>query len=43
MGIEQEEWKELTSAIDVVIHNGALVHWVYVPTTSSVVLQAKFI
>lgn len=43
MGIEQEQWNELTSVIDVVIHNGALVHWVYVPNTTSVVLQAKFI
>ena len=31
MGIEEEEWTELTRTVDVVIHNGALVHWVYVP------------
>ncbi|KAG7801994.1 hypothetical protein KL944_003062 [Ogataea haglerorum] len=25
----EEQWKQLVSSIDVIIHNGALVHWVY--------------
>ncbi|KAI0064915.1 large subunit of L-aminoadipate-semialdehyde dehydrogenase [Artomyces pyxidatus] len=28
-GLEQSTWKRLTEECDVVIHNGALVHWVY--------------
>jgi L-aminoadipate-semialdehyde dehydrogenase len=28
-GIEESKWTELTETIDVIIHNGALVHWVY--------------
>ncbi|CAG8432975.1 11036_t:CDS:10 [Diversispora eburnea] len=29
LGIEEEEWNSLAERVDVVIHNGALVHWVY--------------
>ncbi|CAI2169598.1 18048_t:CDS:10 [Funneliformis geosporum] len=29
LGISEEEWKSLAERVDVVIHNGALVHWVY--------------
>ncbi|MBW0524956.1 hypothetical protein O181_064671 [Austropuccinia psidii MF-1] len=29
VGIEDESWNELTQQIDIIIHNGALVHWVY--------------
>lgn len=28
-GLSQSEWDDLTKRVDVVIHNGALVHWVY--------------
>lgn len=28
-GLADAEWNKLTSTIDVIIHNGALVHWVY--------------
>lgn len=28
-GLENEKWSKLTNEIDVIIHNGALVHWVY--------------
>lgn len=28
-GVGDAKWAELTSTIDVIIHNGALVHWVY--------------
>ncbi|KAG7192232.1 large subunit of alpha-aminoadipate reductase [Scheffersomyces spartinae] len=28
-GLANEEWTKLTDTLDVVIHNGALVHWVY--------------
>lgn len=28
-GASDSKWKELTETIDVIIHNGALVHWVY--------------
>ncbi|ANB15391.1 L-aminoadipate-semialdehyde dehydrogenase [Sugiyamaella lignohabitans] len=28
-GLAEEQWSELTSSVDTVIHNGALVHWVY--------------
>lgn len=28
-GLSDEEWSKLTASIDLVIHNGALVHWVY--------------
>ena len=28
LGIEQQEWERLTQEVDVVIHNGATVHWV---------------
>ncbi|CAG8523111.1 8211_t:CDS:2, partial [Ambispora leptoticha] len=29
LGIDEDEWRILTEQVDVVIHNGALVHWVY--------------
>ncbi|KAJ1930682.1 large subunit of alpha-aminoadipate reductase [Tieghemiomyces parasiticus] len=29
LGIVDHEWTALASAVDVIIHNGALVHWVY--------------
>ncbi|CAG8442262.1 2035_t:CDS:10 [Ambispora gerdemannii] len=29
LGIDEDEWRVLTEKVDVVIHNGALVHWVY--------------
>ncbi|CAG8494160.1 45_t:CDS:2, partial [Scutellospora calospora] len=29
LGIEEADWKSLSERVDVVIHNGALVHWVY--------------
>ncbi|ODV93836.1 hypothetical protein PACTADRAFT_51586 [Pachysolen tannophilus NRRL Y-2460] len=28
-GLSTDEWTKLTSTIDVIIHNGAMVHWVY--------------
>ena len=28
-GLPESEWSSLTDTIDVIIHNGALVHWVY--------------
>ena len=28
-GLDDSKWSELTNTIDVIIHNGALVHWVY--------------
>ncbi|GMG22298.1 unnamed protein product [Ambrosiozyma monospora] len=28
-GITDAKWKELTETVDTIIHNGALVHWVY--------------
>lgn len=28
-GLEDSEWDNLTNTIDVIIHNGALVHWVF--------------
>ncbi|KAL2312138.1 L-2-aminoadipate reductase [Schizosaccharomyces pombe] len=28
-GIEERKWNKLTEVVDYVIHNGALVHWVY--------------
>lgn len=28
-GLDTEKWSKLTDQIDVIIHNGALVHWVY--------------
>ncbi|CAK7917598.1 L-2-aminoadipate reductase [[Candida] anglica] len=28
-GLEASEWSDLTSTIDVIVHNGAFVHWVY--------------
>lgn len=28
-GLENSAWKELANTVDVIIHNGALVHWVY--------------
>lgn len=30
LGLVDELWDELSHSVDVVIHNGALVHWVYV-------------
>lgn len=30
LGLADEIWEELSQSIDTVIHNGALVHWVYV-------------
>ncbi|KAK7202694.1 hypothetical protein BZA70DRAFT_100961 [Myxozyma melibiosi] len=29
LGIDPETWKKLTNEVDVIIHNGAQVHWVY--------------
>lgn len=29
LGISDHEWNQLASNVDVIIHNGALVHWVY--------------
>ncbi|RHZ74178.1 hypothetical protein Glove_227g80 [Diversispora epigaea] len=29
LGIEEAEWDSLAERVDVIIHNGALVHWVY--------------
>lgn len=29
LGLSAEVWEDLTNRVDVVIHNGALVHWVY--------------
>ncbi|CAG8449470.1 7430_t:CDS:10 [Acaulospora colombiana] len=29
LGVDEEEWNALAERVDVVIHNGALVHWVY--------------
>ncbi|TFK20663.1 aminoadipate-semialdehyde dehydrogenase [Coprinopsis marcescibilis] len=29
LGVSEDEWKELEESVDVVLHNGALVHWVY--------------
>ncbi|KAI5299159.1 large subunit of alpha-aminoadipate reductase, partial [Ascosphaera atra] len=29
LGLTQEKWDDLVNRVDVVIHNGALVHWVY--------------
>ncbi len=29
LGLSNEVWEELAQSVDVVIHNGALVHWVY--------------
>lgn len=29
LGVAKEVWEELTQIVDIVIHNGALVHWVY--------------
>lgn len=28
-GLDENEWTKLTNSVDVIIHNGALVHWVY--------------
>lgn len=28
-GMKEDEWDELSSSVDVIIHNGALVHWIY--------------
>ncbi|QBM87771.1 aminoadipate-semialdehyde dehydrogenase precursor [Metschnikowia aff. pulcherrima] len=28
-GMESAEWENLTGSVDVIIHNGAMVHWVY--------------
>lgn len=28
-GLEDKEWTSLTETVDVIVHNGALVHWVY--------------
>lgn len=28
-GLEAENWNELTKSVDIIIHNGALVHWIY--------------
>lgn len=28
-GLDDANWKQLTDSVDVIIHNGALVHWVY--------------
>lgn len=28
-GLDDKEWQQLTNTIDVIIHNGAFVHWVY--------------
>lgn len=29
LGLQKEIWDELSESVDIVIHNGALVHWVY--------------
>ncbi|KAF0374315.1 L-aminoadipate-semialdehyde dehydrogenase [Gigaspora margarita] len=29
LGINEEDWKSLCESVDVIVHNGALVHWVY--------------
>lgn len=29
LGLADEVWEELSHSVDIVIHNGALVHWVY--------------
>ncbi|CAJ0854852.1 13412_t:CDS:10 [Entrophospora sp. SA101] len=29
LGISEEEWEQLAKKVDVIVHNGALVHWVY--------------
>ncbi len=29
LGLSDEIWEELSQSVDIVIHNGALVHWVY--------------
>ncbi|WFD33647.1 L-2-aminoadipate reductase [Malassezia cuniculi] len=29
MGISEADWKSLADEVDVILHNGALVHWVY--------------
>ncbi|CAG8662938.1 10702_t:CDS:2, partial [Dentiscutata heterogama] len=29
LGIEEEDWKSLCERVDVIVHNGAFVHWVY--------------
>ncbi|KAH6900872.1 aminoadipate-semialdehyde dehydrogenase [Coprinopsis sp. MPI-PUGE-AT-0042] len=29
LGVEDKEWERLEKEVDVVLHNGALVHWVY--------------
>ncbi|KAG9305834.1 hypothetical protein G9A89_006245 [Geosiphon pyriformis] len=29
LGIDENEWNSLSERVDVIIHNGALVHWVY--------------
>ncbi|KAK9727639.1 large subunit of alpha-aminoadipate reductase [Basidiobolus ranarum] len=29
LGINPEKWDELAKVVDIIIHNGALVHWVY--------------
>ena len=28
-GLDNSQWSDLTNSIDVIIHNGAFVHWVY--------------
>ena len=30
LGLADKVWDELSHSVDIVIHNGALVHWVYV-------------
>lgn len=34
LGIAKDVWDDLTQSVDIVIHNGALVHWVYVENFS---------
>lgn len=29
MGLDESQWNDIVNTVDVVIHNGALVHWVY--------------
>ncbi|OLL21931.1 L-2-aminoadipate reductase [Neolecta irregularis DAH-3] len=29
LGVDVDTWRQLAGAVDIVIHNGALVHWVY--------------
>lgn len=29
LGLSKDVWEELSQSVDIVIHNGALVHWVY--------------